>query len=101
MNELCEVVFSKRRDIFKDRPSREHLVDACQRVRWMSVREVTDAFSKLPNFSASSIPTEAVDMGRPAEPPAASSKHSRLQLASPGAAHRQTRGPRVPKVVIF
>jgi len=70
MNELCEVVFGQRRDIFKDRLAREYLVDACQRLRWMSVREVSEAFNRLPNFNTSAIATEATDMGRPAEPPA-------------------------------
>lgn len=93
MNELCEVVFGKRRDIFKDRPSREILVDACQRLRWMSVREVSEAFNKLPQFNSGAIPTDATDLGRPAQPPAGNSRSS---LAAPF-----SRGSSSPKVVIF
>jgi Mg-chelatase subunit ChlD len=70
VNELCEEVFAKRPDLLKDSSSRERLVDICQRHRWMSVREVTDAFDRLPGLNAATLPTEATDMGRPQEPPA-------------------------------
>jgi len=70
MNELCEDIFGKRPDLLKDPMSRERLVDVCQRFRWMSVREVDDAFRRISNsFDPARIPTEARDLGRPAEPP--------------------------------
>jgi len=95
MNELCEFVFAKRRDIFKDRIARESLVDACQRLRWMSVREVCEAFNRLPNFNTAAIATEATDMGRPAEPPAGTGKTGKLQSVLNG----KSSAP--PRVVMF
>eukprot|EP00929_Paragymnodinium_shiwhaense_P059818 TRINITY_DN29929_c5_g1_i1.p1 TRINITY_DN29929_c5_g1~~TRINITY_DN29929_c5_g1_i1.p1 ORF type:complete len:1527 (-),score=324.40 TRINITY_DN29929_c5_g1_i1:107-4687(-) len=83
MNELCETVFSRRSDVLRNRAARERLVDACQRLRWMNLREVDEAFSRLPDFYPAQVPTEACDMGRPAEPPAGSggAVNSRLSIA--------------------
>jgi len=97
MNELCEVVFGQRRDIFKDRVSREHLVEACQRLRWMSVQEVSEAFDKLPHFKSVAIPTEATDLGRPADPPKGSTVMASRMPGTMEVVRRSTR----PKVVMF
>eukprot|EP00928_Gymnodinium_smaydae_P063628 TRINITY_DN47149_c0_g1_i1.p1 TRINITY_DN47149_c0_g1~~TRINITY_DN47149_c0_g1_i1.p1 ORF type:complete len:1550 (+),score=417.94 TRINITY_DN47149_c0_g1_i1:130-4779(+) len=67
-NELCEHVFSRFHGILKDPASREKLVDVCQRVRFMSVREIDQAFSVFPGVEPAGVPTEARDMGRPEEP---------------------------------
>jgi Mg-chelatase subunit ChlD len=88
VNELCEEVLAKRPEIVKNPATRETVVDICQRHRWMSVSEVTEAFARL--FDAAAVPTEAKDMGRPQEPPVA------RVVAAPG-----QRGPPAPKAVVF
>jgi len=70
MNELCEEIFGRRSKLLQDAMARERLVDVCQRFRWMSVREVNEAFARIPGLDTSKIPTEARDLGRPSEPPA-------------------------------
>eukprot|EP00929_Paragymnodinium_shiwhaense_P000642 TRINITY_DN10088_c0_g1_i3.p1 TRINITY_DN10088_c0_g1~~TRINITY_DN10088_c0_g1_i3.p1 ORF type:complete len:1644 (-),score=470.94 TRINITY_DN10088_c0_g1_i3:125-5056(-) len=68
MNELCEYIFGSRADYLEDPRSRECLVEACQRFRWLSVREVDDHFRQLPgSFDPSRVTTESRDMGRPAD----------------------------------
>jgi len=37
----------------------------------MSVQEVDNAFARFPSFNPAGVPTEAVDLGRPCEPPVA------------------------------
>lgn len=69
VNELCEEVFGKRAEILKDPHARERLVDVCQRLRWMSVAEVDEAFARLPDFDPKRVKTEAKDLGRPEVPP--------------------------------
>lgn len=90
VNELCENLFGRSEQLLKDPYARESVVDVCQRMRWMSVRDVDDAFRRIKDFDPSSIPTEAKDLG-PAEQP-------------PPRTIVQTRGgpvTAVPKVVIF
>jgi len=101
VNELCEELFGRRRDMLKDRQAREALVDACQKFRWMSVREVEEAFRRLPGFEPTSIPTESRDMGRPAEPPAANPGNARSDMNQSPRRVFLPAGPTPPKVVIF
>jgi len=100
VNELCEEVFGKRREILRDPVAREHLVDACQRFRWMSIQEVDTAFSRLPGLDPASITTEAQDLGRPVEPISGSRSHFDRH-----ALQHQRLGMRpftaLPKVVVF
>jgi len=67
MNELCEEVFAHQSHILEQAEAREHLVEACQRFKWMSVREVNEAFRRLPSFEPSRVPSTAQDLGRPLE----------------------------------
>jgi len=71
MNELCEEIFARLPQVLADPVARERLVDICQRYRWMAVREVNEAFARVPGMETGRVMTEAKDMGRPAEPPAA------------------------------
>ncbi|CAK0828442.1 unnamed protein product [Prorocentrum cordatum] len=104
VNELCEEVFSKSPHVLSDPHARERLVDICQRHRWMSVEEVTEAFARLPGLNVASLPTEAHDMGRPQEPPT-----PRMRAPAQGAYHLQALVgagvasvlPAAPKVVVF
>mmetsp|Transcript_77595 Transcript_77595/g.225181 ORF Transcript_77595/g.225181 Transcript_77595/m.225181 type:complete len:1855 (+) Transcript_77595:102-5666(+) len=103
MNEVCEEIFGKRPEFLKDPSAREMLVDTCQRHRWMSVREVDQAFARLPGFDPSAIPTEAKEMGRPAEPPAGAVSVSR-PINGAGGAPAEGGGAGasdVPRIVIF
>jgi len=70
MNEMCEEIFGNRPEILHDPAARELLVDTCQRHRWMSVRELDQAFARLPGLDPAQIMSEAKDLGRPSEPPA-------------------------------
>jgi len=97
MNELCEEVFSRRSDILMDPASREHIVDTCQRFRWMSVREVDKSFGRLYDFDPAKIVTEACDLGRPAEPPVRDFGTPRRLGVQNGSA--SAHGP--PKIVVF
>lgn len=99
VNELCEEVFGKRSELLKDRQARERLVDVCQRLRWMSVREVDEAFARLPSVDPKEVPSEARDLGRPEAPPAGGS--ALLPVHVPGAAVNVVSGGGGPKVVIF
>lgn len=69
INELCEEIFGRRAEILKNPEAREMLVDVCQRIRWLSVKEIDEAFARLPSFSPASVSTEAKDLGRPEAPP--------------------------------
>eukprot|EP00929_Paragymnodinium_shiwhaense_P073821 TRINITY_DN37715_c0_g1_i1.p1 TRINITY_DN37715_c0_g1~~TRINITY_DN37715_c0_g1_i1.p1 ORF type:complete len:2022 (-),score=662.37 TRINITY_DN37715_c0_g1_i1:112-6177(-) len=94
MNELCEEVFGRQQDLLDDSQSREFLVDVCQRMRWLSCAEVDQAFGRLRGFTPQKVPSEARDLGRPAEPPVASIPNA------PGGAGG---GPKVQgqKMVVF
>jgi len=70
VNELCEELFGRRPELLRDPAAREHLVEICQRLRWMSVREVDETAARIPDFQPARITTEARDLGRPVEPPA-------------------------------
>jgi len=96
MNEVCEEIFGNRPEFLKDPGSREMLVDTCQRHRWMSLREVDQAFARLPGFDPLAIATEAKEMGRPAEPPAGAVSRP---VGGPGEAAAGVSD--VPRVVIF
>jgi len=97
MNELCEAIFSRRSDVLADPVAREHIVDTCQRFRWMSVREVDQSFGRLNDFDPARIVTEASDLGRPAEPPAGDLSTPRRVGVQCGSA--PTAGG--PKIVVF
>lgn len=96
-NELCEDIFAHRPELLKDAAARELLVDACQKIRYMSVKEIDAAFARLPGFQPGRIVTEAHDMGRPEEPPVA--------VAAPGAGGARAGGAGArsgqSKVVLF
>eukprot|EP00931_Biecheleriopsis_adriatica_P045170 TRINITY_DN25892_c0_g1_i2.p1 TRINITY_DN25892_c0_g1~~TRINITY_DN25892_c0_g1_i2.p1 ORF type:complete len:1704 (-),score=338.00 TRINITY_DN25892_c0_g1_i2:137-5248(-) len=92
-NELCEDVFGNKASILEDSSSRERLVEICQRLRWMSVRELDGAFKQLPGFDPAQVPTEARDLGRPAEPIGG--------LATPGSGRWSNLVASPPKVVVF
>jgi len=101
MNEICEIVFGKKPEILTDPPCRELMVEVCQRLRYMSIKEIDDHLSRIPGLQPTSIRTEARDLGRPAEPP---------QVAVVPASARGVRGSiagtsgeqaAVAKVVIF
>jgi len=113
VNELCEEVFGHRAELLRQPEARERIVDICQRLRWMSVREVDEAFARIPGLDPARVPTAARDLGRPAEPPSSgadkqgqlavrsrmqgSPQNAQLVHSSPG--HGPLDGP--PKVVIF
>jgi len=90
VNELCEEMFGRRPELLKHADAREILVDVCQRMRWMSVKEVNDAFGAIPGFDPKVIPTQAHDTGRPAE--------LRPALPAPSVTDIATH---IPKVVVF
>jgi Mg-chelatase subunit ChlD len=69
MNEICEFIFSQQQHLLECPDSREHIVEICQRHRFMSVQEIDEAFKKIGKFDPSVVPTLAKDMGRPAELP--------------------------------
>lgn len=97
MNELCEEVFGKKSALLKDPAAREKLVDVCQRMRWMSVAEIDQAFARLPAFEPVKVPTEARDLGRPEVAPTA-------PAGIPGTPMGSTRAlpnSGAPKVVMF
>jgi len=94
VNELCEEVFGKRQELLRDPAARERLVDVCQRLRWMSVQEVDEAFARLPGFNPKQVLTEAKDLGRPEVPPVSTPS----TMPSSGAAQVLSGGA---KVVIF
>jgi len=96
VNELCEEVFSKNRHVLSDPNARERLVDICQRHRWMSVEEVTEAFAGLPGLNVAAVPTEAHDMGRPQQPPT-----PRMLPTAQGVPQVTSMLPAAPKVVVF
>jgi len=100
MNELCEEVFGKRGNILEDANVRESLVEVCQRFRWMSVREIDQAFQKLPNFDPTAVPTEAKDMGRPAELEGMPSATNGTRVIRQGTAGAM-QGFQPPKIVMF
>jgi len=79
VNELCEEVFSRRSDFLTEPEARERLVDVCQRLRWMSVKEIDAAFGALTGFDPASVPSEAQDLGRPCEPAQASANERAMQ----------------------
>eukprot|EP00930_Biecheleria_cincta_P042334 TRINITY_DN29121_c0_g1_i1.p1 TRINITY_DN29121_c0_g1~~TRINITY_DN29121_c0_g1_i1.p1 ORF type:complete len:1577 (+),score=242.18 TRINITY_DN29121_c0_g1_i1:81-4811(+) len=66
-NELCEEVFGSRPELLQDPRARECLVEVCQRLRWLSVHEINNAFKRLPGFDPALVATEAKDLGRPVE----------------------------------
>jgi len=101
MNELCEMVFSQRPEILKDNVARERLVDACQRLRYLSMREVDDSFRRLPNFDPASVPTEASNFGRPEEPPANLAGSPLSKGGNLFGSSSQSSGGGAPKVVLF
>lgn len=105
INELCEQIFGRLAHILNDPASRERLVDICQRYRWMSVREVNDAFTRIPGMDPSRVATEARDMGRPSEPPLAGRAGTAAipgSVGMPGSASVPLPGnPSVPKTVFF
>jgi len=116
VNELCEEIFSRHPDVLRDPQSREHLVDICQRLRWMSVPELDAAFGRIPGLCPGQVPTEARDLGRPVEPPStrgmASAPGTRVSIAgtcasiagtslAAGSPTQRAGGPSPPKVVIF
>lgn len=94
MNELCEEVFSRRSHILSDPSAREYLVEACQRLRWMSTREVDQSFGQLPDFDPTKVATEARDCGRPEEPLVSTVVRG---VSRSGQAH----SPNPPKVIVF
>eukprot|EP00928_Gymnodinium_smaydae_P034972 TRINITY_DN2467_c0_g3_i1.p1 TRINITY_DN2467_c0_g3~~TRINITY_DN2467_c0_g3_i1.p1 ORF type:complete len:1653 (+),score=416.81 TRINITY_DN2467_c0_g3_i1:99-5057(+) len=65
MNELCEDIFAKHPELTTAASSRELLVEACQRVRWMSTKDVDEAFARLPDYNPAKVPTDSRDAGRP------------------------------------
>jgi Mg-chelatase subunit ChlD len=69
MNELCEIIFSKYQHLLENALTRENIVDVCQRFRFLSVKEVDEAFAKVQGFNPGAVPTTAKDLGRPADPP--------------------------------
>jgi len=94
MNELCEEVFKTRPDVLEDASAREHLVDVCQRFRWMSVNDVDVAFQRIPHFVPSLVNTEAYDLEAHASMPLATDARMTVPFGS-GAAQR------LPKSVVF
>merc|ERR1719453_3025375 len=79
MNELCEEIFGKRSELLKEMGVRETLVATCQSYRYMSVKEINDAFGRIPGLVTSTVPTEACDLGRALEPPV-----GQVAAAAPG-----------------
>lgn len=69
VNEICEELFGRQTELLQDARVREIVVEMCQRLRWMSVREINDAAGRIPGFQPLQLPTEARELGRPAEPP--------------------------------
>jgi len=99
MNEICEMVFGKKQEILTDASSRELMVEACQRLRYMSIKEIDDHLSRIPSLQPTTIRTEARDLGRPAEPPTpVAVPVSRSVSGVPGG---NGTGQAVPKIVIF
>eukprot|EP00403_Amphidinium_massartii_P021214 CAMPEP_0178402572 /NCGR_PEP_ID=MMETSP0689_2-20121128/16912_1 /TAXON_ID=160604 /ORGANISM="Amphidinium massartii, Strain CS-259" /LENGTH=1582 /DNA_ID=CAMNT_0020023479 /DNA_START=98 /DNA_END=4843 /DNA_ORIENTATION=+ len=100
VNELSEEIFSHRHDILESPLAREMVVDVCQRFRWMSVREVDEAFAQLPDFDPTAVPTEAHDLGRPSNAGAVATnepnKKALMRSVKPEGRVRTQ-----PKVVIF
>jgi len=81
MNEICENIFGRQAHLLDDADTRERMVEVCQRFKWMSVKEIDESFSAISDeLDVSSIPTDAQDLGRPAEP--ASVKCCRQRNAS-------------------
>jgi len=101
MNELCEEVFAKMPDVLREPSSRELLVDCCQRHRWMSVKEVDQAFARIPRLNPAAVPTEARDLGRPAEPPVSTQAGSIYTMSAGGPGGEAVRGSEPPRTVIF
>jgi len=95
---MCEEIFGRKPELLKDASAREKLVDVCQRMRWMSVREVNEAFTRV-GLEPAQVPTEARDLGRPAEPPMSTQANPGNRMISPNEQGRSGGGP--PKVVIF
>jgi len=95
VNEVCEEIFARLPKLLQDPIAREHIVDVCQRLRWMSVKEVDEAFARIDGLDPSRIPTEALDKGRPAEPVARCSRTA--VRAPPGPAETIA----MSKVLIF
>lgn len=93
VNELCEDILARRRELLLQPAARELLVESCQRVRWMSVAEIDGAFGRLPGFDPQQIPTEAADLGRPEAP-----ANGYSQSLGVG---RSFAAPVAPKVIIF
>jgi len=115
MNELCEEVFAYQSHLLEQAEAREHLVEACQRFKWMSVREVNEAFRRLPNFEPARVPSKAQDLGRPLERVGALRRCSTADLhsrsvrslsrgasSSLGSSYTPVSSPKgTPKVVVF
>jgi len=93
VNELCEEIFCRRPEFLTEPEARERLVDVCQRLRWMSIKEIDQACGQLTNFDPSTVPTEAQDLGRPCEPTQASAAEK--VMLNPDAKASQS------KVVLF
>lgn len=105
MNELCEEVFGNRPDILNNAGAREILVEACQRMRWMSLQDLNQCFRRLPDFDPSKVATEAREMGRPegggggtAPPSPKLDASGRILLRHNSGGVQQQGGP---KVVLF
>jgi len=110
VNELCEEVFGRRPELLRDPIARERLVDVCQRLRWMSVREVDEAFARMQGFDPLSVRSEARDLGPPSTSPPTTQgslvpSSGDLRLPSKGwvdpSAMVVPAQPAAPKVVVF
>mmetsp|Transcript_16583 Transcript_16583/g.30742 ORF Transcript_16583/g.30742 Transcript_16583/m.30742 type:complete len:1467 (+) Transcript_16583:61-4461(+) len=63
VNELCEEIFGRRAKLLEDFSVREAVVSVCQSYRYMSVRDIDNAFAQIPGFVPADVPTEAIDLG--------------------------------------
>jgi len=87
MNEFCEEIFGRRSELLKDLDVRERLVGICQSFRYMSVRDIDEAFGQI---DITGLMSEAQDMGPALKAPSVVSPVKGI----PGA-------QRDPKVVVF
>eukprot|EP00401_Gymnodinium_catenatum_P036399 CAMPEP_0117477808 /NCGR_PEP_ID=MMETSP0784-20121206/11017_1 /TAXON_ID=39447 /ORGANISM="" /LENGTH=751 /DNA_ID=CAMNT_0005272129 /DNA_START=45 /DNA_END=2297 /DNA_ORIENTATION=- len=97
VNEFCEEIFGRKPELLNNQAARESLVEVCQKFRWMSVREVDEAFGRVSGIIPASVWTEAHDLGRPEEPTVAPLATPTREFARP----QQIGVNGQPKVVVF
>jgi len=101
LNELCEEVFGNRPELLRDANARERLVDVCQRLRWLSVRDIDEAFGRITTFDPKTVPTEARDLGKPEEPAQPYPSSSPSKAPTSRLSHGPSNGASQQKSVIF